>query len=76
MNIRDLPLPRRAKNALLNANIETVEELDKLSELNLWYIPDLGKIGRSQIKECLADYHNRREAAVVDDNRFISGDYT
>lgn len=54
MDIEDLPLPRRVKNRLRGERIKTVQDLTRLSEVDLLKLPDIGKKGIRDIKDALS----------------------
>lgn len=57
-----LGLRTMVANALANANIDSLEALAKTSEIDLWRIGGLGKVGREDIAALLL--RHRQEAAA------------
>lgn len=54
VNIRDLDIPARARSALKCSNIETVDDLCRMSEAELLRSPNFGRVSLAAIKSALA----------------------
>ena len=57
LNLNDLELTNRTRNALTNNDILTIEQISNLTKKDLSYLPNLGLKGVNEIIDSLAKYN-------------------
>jgi DNA-directed RNA polymerase alpha subunit len=54
LNIRDLNIDKRVRNALLSSDILTTEQLCLMTELDVWKLPNMGRKSVARLQYAIA----------------------
>ncbi len=70
----DTSLSNRARNALINAGYQTLEECQNLSQQDLYSIRNIGRKTVEEIQNLLEDFKRKRESSRAEDILKSNGD--